>query len=81
MYLDNRVFILISKQTNTIITDSIRLTEDEIIRYNIILPTFVTKVTKYLCSVVFFFFRQISTFHLAIFDVFLKNIIKNVLLP
>ena len=32
-------------------------------------PTFGTKVTEYLCSGwVFFFFRQISTFYLAIFD-------------
>ena len=34
-----------------------------------IVPTFDTKVTEYLCSGwVFFFFRQISTFLLAIFD-------------
>ena len=35
----------------------------------IIIPTFDTKVTEYLCSGwVFFFFRQVSTFYLAIFD-------------
>ena len=34
-----------------------------------IVPTFDTKVTEYLCSGwVLFFFRQISTFYLAIFD-------------
>ena len=31
-------------------------------------PTFDTKVTEYLCSGWVFFFRQISTFQLAIFD-------------
>ena len=37
----------------------------------IFVPTFDTKVTEYLSSGwVFFFFRQISTFYLAIFDGF-----------
>ena len=35
---------------------------------NVLVPTFVTKVTEYLCSGGFFFFRRISTFLLAIFD-------------
>ena len=35
----------------------------------LVVPTLDTKVTEYLCSVFgFFFFRQISTFQLAIFD-------------
>ena len=34
----------------------------------IIVPTFDTTVTEYLCSGWVFFFRQISTFYLAIFD-------------
>ena len=34
----------------------------------LIVPTFDTKVTEYLCSRGFFFFRQISTFQLVIFD-------------
>ena len=34
----------------------------------IFVPTFVTKVTEYLCSESVFFLRQNSTFQLAIFD-------------
>ena len=34
----------------------------------LIVPTFDTKVTEYLCSGWFFFFRRISAFYLAIFD-------------
>ena len=34
----------------------------------VIIPTFVTEATEYLCSGWFFFSRQISTFKLAIYD-------------
>ena len=45
---------------------------------HLIVPTFDTNVTKYLCLSGFFFFRQISTFKLAIYDGILKNHSKGI---
>ena len=53
----------------TIYLTTTRLSLKSNLLRTLIVPTFDTKVTEYLCSGwVFFFFRQISTFYLAVFD-------------